>query len=596
MNIKSRLLPILIVIIVLSLSHTISGQNYIDANPSDVYDFKSTFVNPAIMPFMPKHVMAGGQIFHYGFLNDNNAAFKQGFMSLSLPYSLPLQFGVGFHANTFSNPIFVQNNLSFQVARRFFGSISIGAKVNIFGIHYNKDNFELVDQNDPVFSNKLAKYNFSPGVGLVFYPAHFIAVGFTINHLTKPDISLLGDGIKKAREISCGVMFRLGQMRISTGFMMEGKEIKPNGNIELGVPDHYVLRAGILRESARLEGQIHLAGPLSLNYSYDYPLTELNQITYGSHQISLIYEVGRIKSLPIPTEVDKSLFRFDRPKDEFKVEPQFYVYSAEEKLEILEKRLQREIDPQISLDILSRLTNFEIGYLDSSLVEKYTPFKKIKIQTVPDTMQIREEYSRIYLTALTNLKNGFDTLKIMQGFIIPPAQSSDRAVLIRNYITKDSPQLKNRITIVKTQLETGIDSAWVSQKVGYRYIRPEERLILTSPKATTFYIIPTSMGTYTGRWKLVIESETGIVQKEFTGIGDVPREIGWDWRSEEGKLIEPGFYNYYFTWYDKNGILKSSLKRSVYVKKLQRKINVKITHKHPQLDKSVREVNLILEH
>jgi len=596
MNIESRLVYILITILVLHIPSAIRGQSYIDANPSDVYDFKSTFINPAIMPFMPKHVMVGGQVFHYGFVNDNNAAFKQGFMSLSFPYTLPFQIGIGFHANTFSNPLFARNNFSLQIARRIFGSFSVGAKLNIFGINYNSSNFDLVDAGDPVFSNGLSKYNVSPGIGLIYYPSHIIALGISMNHLNKPDISLKGDGIKKSQEITCGLVFRWQQMRMSTGFIMEGNEIKPTGNIELGVPDHYMLRAGILRESARFEGQIHLAGPISLNYSYDYYLSELAQTSFGSHQMSLIYEIGRIKSLPELAAVDKSLFSFDRPKDEFKVESQFYVYSPNEKLEILEKMLQREIDPQVTSDILSRLTRFEIGYLDSSAVEKQAPFKKITIPTLHDTLQIREEYSKTYLTALTHLKNGFDTLKTMQGFIIPSSQSSDRAVSIKNYIAQDSPQIKNRIPIVKTQLEPGLDSAQVFQKVGNRFIRPEERLVITSPKQTVFYIIPTSTHTYHGPWKLVIESENGIVQKEFTGIGDVPREVEWDWYSEKGKLVEPGFYNYYLIWYDENRVQKSSSKGRIYVQKLQRRINVKITREHPQFDKNINEVNLILEH
>jgi hypothetical protein len=56
------------------------------------------------------------------------------------------------------------------------------------------------------------------------------------------------------------------------------------------------------------------------------------------------------------------------------------------------------------------------------------------------------------------------------------------------------------------------------------------------------------------RWKLVVADSKGELVRTFEGKGDPPKEITWDGRTQNGKLVTPGLtYSYYMEAFDKAG-------------------------------------------
>jgi len=56
------------------------------------------------------------------------------------------------------------------------------------------------------------------------------------------------------------------------------------------------------------------------------------------------------------------------------------------------------------------------------------------------------------------------------------------------------------------------------------------------------------------RWKLVVADSKGELVRKFEGKGDPPKEITWDGRTQNGKLVTPGLtYSYYMEAFDKAG-------------------------------------------
>ena len=56
------------------------------------------------------------------------------------------------------------------------------------------------------------------------------------------------------------------------------------------------------------------------------------------------------------------------------------------------------------------------------------------------------------------------------------------------------------------------------------------------------------------RWKLVVADSKGELVRTFDGKGDPPKEITWDGRTQNGKLVTPGLtYSYYMEAFDKAG-------------------------------------------
>jgi hypothetical protein len=56
------------------------------------------------------------------------------------------------------------------------------------------------------------------------------------------------------------------------------------------------------------------------------------------------------------------------------------------------------------------------------------------------------------------------------------------------------------------------------------------------------------------RWKLVVADSKGELVRTFEGKGDPPKELTWDGRTQNGKLVTPGLtYSYYMEAFDKAG-------------------------------------------
>ena len=174
-------------------------------------------------------------------------------------------------------------------------------------------------------------------------------------------------------------------------------------------------------------------------------------------------------------------------------------------------------------------------------------------------------------------------------------ESMKRAVGVRNYVSENVPSIRERLPIVDTHFAPEVDSLLLAQKQGYGPIVPQEQLIRTSTQFTIFRIVPVNMMNYTGPWKLTIESVNGTTFKEFSGEGTVPKEVKWNWRSDEGELVNAGFYYYFLTWNIGGGSPTTSERKRLYVQKLLRTINVKVTREHPQVLDDVDEIDVFLK-
>src|SRR5690606_11041013 len=136
--------------------------------------------------------------------------------------------------------------------------------------------------------------------------------------------------------------------------------------------------------AATFEGQLHVGGPLSVNYAYDLP-TNLLGTSSGSHRFTVVYEFGRVpevveRDLPTPLVLES---RYDDPQVDLK--PHVWVAATERRLQVLEQSIVREVRPDVPEAALAGLTLADVGVLDSSItLEQRQIYRGNPIPSVPD--------------------------------------------------------------------------------------------------------------------------------------------------------------------------------------------------------------------
>ncbi|MFQ5709392.1 MAG: type IX secretion system membrane protein PorP/SprF [bacterium] len=596
MNKNSKSLDILLFVSAsIFATSGLRAQNIINANPAESYDFRAAFVNPAIISFQNAHVAAGGKLFHLGFVDNQSNPFRQGYVSLSLPFGINNQTGFGIQAQYFNTPLFSQSNISLNIAKRIHRIYSFGLKLNVFSKSFNRDNFDLVDPDDPVFANGTSVWSTTLGAGVAVIPHPNLSLGIGVDHINRANVSLIGDDVTQPIKAYFGAFLDLSVFQASVSFIYEDGRFLPKTSVGSSVSKLGFFRLGYNNRSAEFEGQLHLTGPLSLNYSYDYTLFDNQGNGQGSHQFTLIHDFDAKRELPdfeIPQEL---ILNFEPPKKAIDIESRFYVYPTIEKLEIMEKKLTRVVNPNVSKEALAQLSPLDVGVLDSSETESYLPFKKDTVDTSLLPAVLEANMSKEYKNFVKGFADKLNERHDVKANIIAPKQSILRAAALKKHLQPDSSQGAKKVPIVQPVFYSTQDSLLASEKLGPHSLRSRETLTTLSQTHTTFKIMPVFLQRTIASWSLIIENKGGQEIKRFDGTGMPPGELAWDWKDAAGKLVEPGVYYYYLACKDHSDNSYVLEKKPIYIQKILRNIKIEITNQPKKIGADVDEIDLILK-
>jgi len=570
-----------------------NAQNLVIGNPAEEMDFKSAFVNPAVISFHDKYVAVGGKVFHLGFVEGETSPFRQGLVSLILPFGLNSQTGFGIQGQYFNTPLFSQSNISFVLSRRFRHNYSFGLKFNIFSKSFNRANFDLVDQDDPVFRNGTSQWAATFGAGFFMFPWPNLSVGIGIDHINRADISLNSDNVYQPMAGYIGAVVHVGLLRASFSTTYEEGRFLPKTSIGTGMSDLGYFNVGFNANAFEAEGQLRITGPLSLNYSYEYTLFDSEGFGQGSHQVTLIHRFGQQRDLPkfeIPPQL---LLSFQPPDKSYISESKFYVLPTVEKLEIIEKKLTRKIDTDVDPKALAQLSAFDLGILDAGQEEKALPFEKrpVDIARIPEVEDAN--LSENYQSFIKQVAEKLDGETDLQANIVTPKKSYMRAAGLKKYFLNDTLSAVN-LRFVEPVYTSYEDSLLAETKIGTRGIRRREALTALSAASTTFQIIPVSPALRAVSWQLIIQNSHKLAVKTFSGSGSPDAEVNWDWRDQKGELVQPGVYACYLEWQDEQGNYHQTEERFLTVQKIIRHITIEISHKHKDIGEDADEINIIL--
>ncbi|MBN1351367.1 type IX secretion system membrane protein PorP/SprF [candidate division KSB1 bacterium] len=581
---KTRSQFAIIISFVLLLTHVIlpvdaSSQNIIFTNPADIHDPRANFVNPAMISYQGSQTMLGMKAFHVGFLEGNAFAFKNGYLSVSSPYIVKSRLGLGINAQFFNTPLYQQTSFSLAASHKFFGIFSLGARVNIFTKSYDRSKFDLVESDDPVFSKDLTKYSASFGTGIMLVPVPNLYLAAGVDHINQPNVALSSQPILQPMEFNFGMKYIFSSLSSSIYFRGTRSKIIPFFEAERNFSDYWKAKLCYGMKTLQISGLVNLGAGISLGYEYHYPFSDLMGTSFGSYSLCIVYNTDTIMRLPQEIRRSCKQITFEIPQNKMKLQPRFVVYSSVNALEILEKQITRVFDDSLSKDEFTALTNFELGTLDSNTVNSPLYFQTSVIDAYYPEIKRVGHFTKLYKTALDSISRLIKEDESLKVEIISTKGVTNRAAGLRNYLKKAARVSEDQITVSSPIYKSEIDSLHKNQRIVLREIADNESLVAINHRRTTFYIVPINTTGFKNKWALTIQNSSGEIVREFSGEGNIPEKITWDWKDRNGHFIQPDLYTYCIKWIGESGQMHVSNPRIIDVQKIKRHLKIRITKK-----------------
>jgi len=565
---RQKLLILVSILILILHPIMANSQNIISADPSDPFDSGSIFINPAVIPFQHRQVTLGMKVYQLGFLKSQELGLRTGYFSFSLPEAFSGLLNLGLTGQNFSVPLYDQTNFSILIAKRPIERLSLGIRYNLFTKSYHRRFFDLVYPNDPVFNEGTLKLSHSIGAGLILFPWSTLTIGFSCDHLNRPDVSLFNDNFKQPLVYDFGFRYSWRYFSSSISFNYLQQHWQLNWIFESRPSASSIFKLGIIQRAAKFSVQFNIIDWLSINYAFDYPFYEVNQLSSGSHQISFMYNLDhrdRIKELQF-TNYDKGKFPI------FNLPSQFFVEIQSHKLEIVCQKIVRKVDEDIPNSALKNLTEIELILNDSILDVRHLYGHGLLLNQNLNSLYCSAKYSQKYEEWLAEnlLFKKIDSLRL-----IADPNLVQRAIDLKDFLVAQAPFLDRYIEVKQ------IESDPLTKRVELQTLHhsTKEQYYTLKPQSTIFHISSIKMRKYRGIWKLIISDCSNNEIKTFSGKGRVAENISWDWRDNNGILIKPDIYYYHFQWEDKNGKQHKTQPKMFSVVKISRTLNIDIRSK-----------------
>ncbi len=534
------------------------SQNLVVANTANYRDAKSVFINPAVLPFQPSHIMAGMKAFHVGFMPENAFGFRNNYFGVISPFVFNQNMVVGLTGQFFGLPIYQQSQFSFNISHRPFRNISLGIKYNIFTYSYDKSNFDQIDQYDPVFSDGTSKTSHSFGFGLIFFPKSNLNLAITWDHINQPDVSLAKDGIKQPHQFDFGVRYSYKFISTTLNINITDQSSSYSCMVESYFPGSGIIRLGYGTKSAKVEGQLKLLRGFSLIYGYDYPLFDFNEISTGSHQLCFVYDFAYNR---FHTKEETGSIVTDAL-----ISDDLVVTMSDYRLQIMKKKMKRDFCREITNNHVEFLMEHELGEIDSSQTDdnffkpEYTYNASLSDKNL--NPKLAEQYKQ-YLHKISTTNTKANQILVL----LNPVNERRLQKVAKHLKTTDDSQFKTK--------SISCDSITKLEKENIAYYKEIE---LMFPEKVTFYIRGDKLN-YIHNWLLEIYDYDGHVLRTFQSPDDQLPKIEWDWRDADGNLLQPDKYFYLFRWKDVHGNLLTTRRKDFRVEKIVRQLNVEVLSK-----------------
>ena len=262
----------------------------VTANAGNIHDPRILFVTPAAIGLQrAAHVVTGYELYYTGIADDR---LRNGFAAFSFPARRWGNFG--FSGQYFTSQIFRRGDFSFGYGRSLFSKkLGLGLNVGLINLSYNRENFRLVDPDDPVFRQRSSKNTLDVGASVLVNPIGPLFIGMAVSYLNQPNASLIDQNVRTPISADVGMMVDHPMLRPLLNVRYSDEKL----DVDLGLESwfferHAMLCGNYTRQNLSAGAAYVIDAPrysFRFDYAYQYPLSDLSKISNGFHQFMLTY-------------------------------------------------------------------------------------------------------------------------------------------------------------------------------------------------------------------------------------------------------------------------------------------------------------------
>ncbi|MDZ7263649.1 MAG: type IX secretion system membrane protein PorP/SprF [candidate division KSB1 bacterium] len=544
---------ILIVGALLSLSE-VYGQGFNINNAADVSHPWISEMNPAVISTQFSRVALGLKVFHFGFIPNQNFAIQESHINASFPFLLPYEIGLGGDLRYFSAGIYSEFSGAVMVSRKIWEQLSLGMKIGFGRFGFAREDFHLVDANDPLLSGNLARTTLNLGVG-AFWNSGPWSFGLGVDHLNRPNLGRQTQAILP-QEISLAASYTFRNLIPSLMLHHDGNYVRYG--LALAVRHE---RMGLFRCSfentlpLKLELQVNLSRDNQLHYGLDLPTGELTSVSMGSHEMVYARILGRGPDIGQPE-----------------------IQLSTDTLHIIQERVVRSMPRELSIYEVEKLAELSPEYLQPKGRFGNALIVPTGVLSQYETQNLRlQRYAKLGREIKRRLQQMPSANLILQA----DERTLPDARILRQFLIQKGIVAANQIDVIK------LNGAVRPKLEGFE--PGEETQSQVAPKLSveklTFGLQVPGKIRRVKDWELVILNNKKEVVKSMHGNDELPELVDWDWRDKWGELLDSGQYTCSLTINTLNGQQKNTVSQPLQVTRLNRTVYLRFSQE-PSLQAS----------
>ncbi len=558
---RRQLLGILLLPFLLQLGATTAhAYNRYGQNPAELNLLESVFVNPALNPWIRDKFSITGTFYHPS-LTDNFTTVHGGMLGYHFPWKWRgLATGIQYLQSGLYRETQWRASLGIPIMRQ----LSVGASFDAFMMDYDQLEFYRFDFSDPIIQEADFKVNWSTSVGIFLRPIPSLQIAAVWEDINRPNLSVGEREWKERWHFSGGAVFRINQWWQLRAAMVsvENAHFSSAGQtsywtelqdrLEFGVArvigNGAMIRLNGGQRSIWSEVEFHLVDNWYFNYRYDYPMTEIDLLSDGTHRFGFVYDA--YKRRPLPEVKDLPAIPLHDPKGvEWPIpDPrgQIYLYTPDTELNIRHINTTARVD-----DALGQVERMNLRPRD------FGDERQISVRAeaeIPGANRVRSRppvgmYTPEYLGALETMGHYLKKDDV-EAEVIAPQLSVFRAKGLEQVITGGGYQVQKKVPI-KNEFTNELSLATVDSLMGKGPVFIEDRFVGEVP----FYIVKAFSNEFSADWRFTIRDlGANEVILDLGSPTTMPDEIVWTGRAADGSLLPPGVYEYMFTYDRPDGV------------------------------------------
>jgi hypothetical protein len=517
------------------------GQSPDVWNPADPLMTWTSEINPAVISYQETKFSVGLKIPHLGFVPDNSLDLRDNRANISLPFFLPGRIGLGVDMRYSAAGINAEFATALLLSREVANNLSLGFKVGIENRSFDKNGFNLVDQNDPVLAGNLTTNSLNLGLGL-FWRTGNLSFGAGLNHLNRANIGL-GSEALLPRQLVAAIGYRIGS--VTPTFVIHDDGFRRRGGFFFTFTPNYSSSFRIGHQSGmpfRMEATFLLRRKHNFSYTIELPTANTRDVSLGSHE--LVY--SRILATDIRT-------------------PELML--PLKKLVVVQETVTREMPADIDMADLASSPDLIQQFLSPAGLRRNLMVIAAGAFGPDETDEGRMERFRTYAGNVADQLNETPDLELI---LRADDKTMPDAALLKEYLYQGALVDSSRIHVVRLA-SSGWPNLW-GFEAGHSTVR-RKRPALSSPDLQIRVEVE-GKNRRVKRWALRIRDASQRVVREYSGDATLPAALTWDWTNVQDQLVAPGIYTLDLRVQGLSGKIKAARPRQVEVTYIKRSVKL----------------------